>query len=134
PETAPERDQMNKYTLHRPGVALLACLLVWTACGSDKSPTDPGKDGPPQPTSISLSSHYIGLSALGDSIRVTATVKDQNGAAITDASITWSSTDTAIAKVNASGWTFAVSNGTAKIVATSGSLADTATVVVDQVP
>jgi TolB protein len=125
---------MPENTTVRPSVLLLAALLTVAACGSDKAPTDPGNDDPPRPTSIALSRGSISLGALGDSTRLTATVKDQQGAALAAASVNWSSTDTAIAKVNANGWTFAVSNGTARIVAVSGTVADTATVEVAQVP
>ncbi len=109
-------------------------LLALIACGDKKSPTDPGKDDPPKPTTIALSTSAHAFAALQDSTRLTATVKDQKGAAIEDASIAWASTDTAVARVNASGWVFAAGAGKARIVASSGTLADTAAVAVEQVP
>lgn len=109
-------------------------LLALTACGDDKSPTDPGKDDPPKPTTITLSKSAHSFAALGDSTRLTATVKDQRGTAMEGASIDWASTDTAVVRVNASGWVQSVGVGTANVVASSGALADTAAVEVEQVP
>lgn len=116
--------------------ALVAlAMLAPLGCGSDsKSPTDPGEDEPPKATSISLSASSLAFAALQDSSRLTATVKDQRGNTMAEASIDWASTDTTVAKVNASGWVFAVANGTVSVVATSGTLTDTAKVEIAQVP
>lgn len=122
--------------LRRSSLVALA-LGALLSCSGDKSPTDPGKDGKddtPQPTSLVLSNDALAFAALGDSARLEATVRDQNNFPVPDADITWSSTDTAIAKVNTNGWVSAVANGTARIIATSGALADTATIEVAQAP
>jgi Tol biopolymer transport system component len=125
---------MTTRTALRRRALVALTLVVPLACGDGKAPTDPGKDGPPQPTSLALSNKSLAFTALGDSIRLLATIKDQKGATIADASIAWSSTDTAVARVNASGWVATVGNGAARVVATSGTLADTATIDVAQVP
>lgn len=117
------------------GLRLLAVivLLATLACGSDdKSPTDPGR--PLEPTQVVIAQESLVLTALGDTARLTATVKDQKGTAIVDASITWSSTDTTVVKVNASGRVAAIGNGSANVVARVAGVADTVSVKVEQVP
>jgi hypothetical protein len=73
------------------------------------------------------------LTALGDTARLTATTHDANGNAIAGASTSWTSLDAAIASVDASGAAVALSNGSARIVASNGTLADTVVVRVQQV-
>lgn len=115
---------------------VLAALVLAAplGCSSDsKSPTDPGEDiEPPKATSLALSQTSLAFAALQDSSQLTATVKDQHGNTMADATISWASTDTAVAKVNSRGWVFAVATGSARIIAASGPLADTATVTVAQ--
>ncbi|HEX7049090.1 MAG TPA: Ig-like domain-containing protein [Longimicrobiales bacterium] len=115
-------------------VAALAALVLLAplACGDDDGPpTDPGGQGG-APT-LTLSEAALSLAALGDSARLTATVRDADGAPVPDAAIEWSSTDTAVAKVNPDGWVLAVANGTAEVVASSEGAADTAAITVEQV-
>jgi TolB protein len=111
------------------------CLISVAPLGcSDESPTSPGggDDDPPVPAKIALSSESVGFTALADSLRLDATVEDAKGRVIADAAISWSSTDTAVAKVNASGWVRAVAPGEALVVARAGEVADSAAVVVAQ--
>jgi len=61
---------------------------------------------------------------------LTATVKDQNGSPMTGQSVTWSSGNTAVATVNASGVVTGVAAGTATITGTSASKSGTATITV----
>ena len=84
------------------------------------------------PASLVVSPDAVELDALGDSVRVQAVVRDTAGVEITDAEVSWSSTDTTVATVSESGWVVAVSEGVTSIVAVSGALADTATVTVAQ--
>src|SRR5690606_2744402 len=94
---------------------VLAALVLAAplGCSSDsKSPTDPGEDiEPPKATSLALSQTSLAFAALQDSSQLTATVKDQHGNTMADATINWASTDTAVAKVNSRGWVFAVATG-----------------------
>ncbi len=73
------------------------------------------------------------LTALGDSVSLTAAVRDANGVELEAADVTWSSSDEAVATVDADGLVTAQSNGTAGIVAEADGAADTATVTVEQV-
>lgn len=76
----------------------------------------------------------IELDALGDSVRVSAVVRDADGAEIEGAEVNWTSTDPAVVTVNSAGWVVAVGNGAARVVATIGELADSVSVDVEQRP
>jgi len=69
------------------------------------------------------------LLAIGDSVRMTAQAFDAGGYEIVDADFTWTSSDTAIARVNEQGWVYAVAEGVAGITATFKGLSATATLV-----
>ncbi|HEX6940766.1 MAG TPA: Ig-like domain-containing protein, partial [Longimicrobiales bacterium] len=111
---------------------LALALLAAAACSDDDPPTGPPA-GSGEPTSLEVTPGTVSLHALGDSTHLTATVRDADGDPVSDATIAWASTDTAVAKVNPDGWVRAVANGTADVVATSGTLADTVAVTVEQV-
>ena len=115
--------------LTRP-LAVLA--LVGAAAFGCKSTSAPPT---PVPTSVNLSVTSVDLAALGATTTVTATVADQNGAAMSGQTVTWASTDPAVASVagSATGTITAVANGTTTVTATSGSLSAPVTVNVTQV-
>ncbi|WP_419936493.1 Ig-like domain-containing protein [Candidatus Palauibacter sp.] len=69
---------------------------------------------------------------MSDSIRFTAEVSDQYSNALTGAAVSWSTSDAAVAMVNASGVATAASAGTAAITATSGNASGSAAVTVVQ--
>ena len=81
-------------------------------------------------TSITMSPTSLSFTTTGATQQLTATVKDQNGATISDATVTWSSSNTGVATVSASGSVTSVGDGTATITATSGSASATASVTV----
>ena len=114
---------------------LLVALGLLTACGGTDSPTEPPVTDPPVlvATAITLSASSVSLSSLGETSQLTATVKDQNGATMTGQTVTWSSTDAAVAAVSAAGFVTAVSTGSATITATSGSVSATASAAIAQV-
>jgi len=72
------------------------------------------------------------LVARGDTLRLAAVATDANGHAVTGVEFAWGSSDTAVARVDASGLVTAVANGTATITATSGGVSGTAAVTVAQ--
>ena len=74
------------------------------------------------------------LMAIGETAQLAATVLDINGQAIAGASVTWQSSDEAVATVNATGLVTAVNNGMASITARSGDTAQSVTVTVMQTP
>jgi uncharacterized protein YjdB len=86
-----------------------------------------------QPASVVISPDTATLSAAGASVDLSGrvTVKDASNNTIQGASVSWTSLNTAVATVTAVGVVTAVANGSAGIVATSGSVSDTATVTVN---
>jgi hypothetical protein len=114
-------------------IALSVALLTLVSCGGDNGGgTTPTQPVTPVATSITLSSSSVTLESLGATSALTATVKDQTGAAMTGQTISWSSSDDAIATV-ANGTVTAVANGSATVTATSGTLTASASVTVSQV-
>ncbi|MDE2761604.1 MAG: Ig-like domain-containing protein [Gemmatimonadota bacterium] len=96
-----------------------ACL--WGACAE-----------PPVPATVRILPVSATLRSLGDTVRLTAAVQDQNGRAIADASIMWSSRDTSVATVNAAGLVTAARNGRAAVTASAGAASAAASVTVAQ--
>ena len=70
----------------------------------------------------------------GNRVQFGATVYDANQIALTDRSITWSSSNEAVATVDSTGLATAVSPGVATITATSEVISDAATITVTLVP
>ena len=112
----------------------LTAVLLLVACGdSGTTPTSPPTPPTPVATSITLSATNLSFSSLGETSQLTATVKDQNGATMSGASVTWSSSSASVATVSSSGLVTSVADGTATITATSGSASATASASVQQV-
>ena len=99
--------------------ALLFSLLLGS-CGGEDTPTAPTPTPTPVATSITLSATSLSFSSLGETSQLSATVKDQNGATMSGASVTWSSSSASIATVSSTGLVTSVADGTATITATSG--------------
>ncbi len=72
------------------------------------------------------------LLALGDTVRLAGEAADGNGRAVSGARFSWASSDTLIAMVDETGLVTAVANGLASVTATSGSVSDTARILVEQ--
>ena len=70
----------------------------------------------------------------GQTIQLTATPKDANGNALTGRVVTWSSSNTAVASVNAGGFVTSGAAGSATITAASEGKSGTAAITVTSVP
>ena len=106
-------------------------LLI--ACSGDaEPPTEPPQPPTRVPTSVTVSPGTGVLSALGESVQLSAEVSDQNGTTISGASVSWSSSASGIATVSGTGLVTAVANGTATITATAGSVSGSSTITVEQ--
>ena len=82
--------------------AVLAALALAWACGGD-SPSAPPAPEPARPTMVTVSPTTAQLTALGATVQLTAEVRDQNARVMAGATVTWSSGDTSVATVDASG-------------------------------
>jgi hypothetical protein len=72
--------------------AVVFSLLLWS-CGGDSSPTASTSTPTPVATSITLSATSLSFTSLGATSQLSATIKDQNGATMSGASVTWSSSN-----------------------------------------
>lgn len=102
---------------------LLAALVVIAAC---EDPVPP----PPVPASITLTPAAVELTSKGETARITAVVKDEDGQPLADYPVDWVTSDTLVATVSETGLVRAESSGTARITATAGSESAVATVTV----
>lgn len=112
--------------------AFLTLLLVFLGCGG-------GEDGitaPEPPASVASVSVTIQASSLvaGATTQATAITRDVNGNVLSGRVVDWTSSNAAIATVNASGIISAAAAGTASITATVDSRSGSASLTVTQVP
>ena len=113
---------------------LAACLVALAATGCGEGTVEPPPPPPPTvPTTLTVSPTSATLQSLGETAQLTAEVRDQNGQAMANAAVAWTSSDPSVATVAASGLVTAVANGAATVTATAGSASGTAAVTVDQV-
>ena len=121
----------------RPGRAetrALATALVAVAttlflsCGD--AGTDPAAPPAPVATTVSVTPASAALGAIGETVRFTAEVRDQNGRPMAGAAVAWSSSDASVASVDASGLVRAVAEGSATITATAGNARGTTEITV----
>ncbi len=109
-------------------LGLAGALALAGSCTED-TPTVPQ----PFAMTVVAPSPLLLLDALGDTVRLTAEVRDQAGVAMRYASVEWSSSDERVATVDSTGLVTAVGNGTATVTAASGAVAGSAAVTVVQV-
>jgi hypothetical protein len=88
------------------------------------------------PASIVIQSHSATLASLEDTLFLSATVRNGRGNLIQSPAVSWRSSDATIARVDTmpSPLTVAVGIGTARVIATAGSVADTCFVTVTNAP
>ena len=111
--------------------AVLASLALGWACGGD-SATAPPTPEPARPTTVTVSPATHELTALGTTVQLSAEVRDQNARVMAGATVTWTSSASSMATVDASGLVTAAGNGTATITASAGSASGSAVVTVMQ--
>ena len=104
----------------------LVLSLLLLSCGGD------GGGTAPTVTSVSLSSTAETLTAIGATVQLSGTVRDEDGGTISGMQISWSSSSAAVATVTNTGLVTAVGNGSATISAVASGVAGTATITVQQ--
>ena len=125
------RSSRRRSICSSPLVLVLAAALAGLAaagCGDD--PVEP----PPVPTTITISPRAATLQSLTETVQLTATVQDQNGQAMTDVTVTWTSRNNQVATVDNNGLATAAGNGMAIVEAMVGTVGGTAEVTVEQQP
>lgn len=103
-----------------------ACVIVIGAC---ENPTPP-----PIPTTIVVSPVTATLESLGETVRLTATVHDENGNVMSEVPVTWTTGAPGVATVSSAGVVTAAGNGTATVEAATDAASGTAEVTVEQRP
>ena len=88
----------------------------------------------PVPTRVTISPTPHTLEAIGATVQLSATVRDQRNNVMSGQPITWSSGDEAVATVSGDGLVTAVGNGMTEITAKSGNPSGTAEITVAQAP
>jgi hypothetical protein len=107
----------------RLAVAALALTAAAGACGGELAL-------PPEPVaSLTVTPDTLTL-VVGDSRKLTATLLNRAGSPLTGRPVEWSSSDTALARVDGDGVVTGIAAGFVFVTATSEGLADTASVAV----
>jgi uncharacterized protein YjdB len=110
--------------------SLLVAGLWIDACGGGSDSLTPVQVG-----AVAIEPGTAQLASIGDTTRLTVKVTDTDGKpiAITDVTVTWTSSNPSVATVNSAGLVTAVSNGSATITASAEGISTNATVTVSQV-
>jgi uncharacterized protein YjdB len=87
-----------------------------------------------QPTAIEIPTDQPTLEAVGETIQLSANVRDPSGAVIVDALVEWSSASPEVVSVDANGLALARGSGIAQITATAGEVSGLVAVTVEQRP
>ena len=85
------------------------------------------------PTTLAVTPDTVAFTAIGQTVQLAAEVRDQIGRVMEGEAVAWSSGDTAVAVVDATGVVTAGRRGTVAITATAGQVVGTATVTITQV-
>ncbi len=96
------------------------------------TPTATATPEPARPTSITVSSATVELTALGATAQLMTEVRDQDSTVMTGVAVTWTTSANSVATVDALGVVTASGNGTATITASAGSASGSAMVTVAQ--
>ena len=118
--------------LFKPRLRTWSALALYAACATAgcEDPT------PPIPAAIAVSPATATLKSFGDTVQLTAIVRDEHGSVMSDVSVSWGSNDPSVASVSVSdtGLVTAKGNGEATVTASVGSLVGRARVTVRQIP
>lgn len=135
PERRGQHRRTHIFTLadpvrHGARAVTIVALALAPLAGCDDDPSGPPSPG--EPASVAIEPAFAELNAIGDTASLEAIVRDANGREVPDAAVAWSTSDTAVAAVDADGRVVARSNGTATIEAAAGDATDAAVVRVEQ--
>ena len=118
----------------RDRVVLLIGFVAGLSCGdSSTAPNRPPTPAPPpapRPTSVTVSPPTAELTAVGDTVRLSAEVRDQEGRVIPVVAVSWSTGDTSVVTVDSAGLVTAASPGQSVVTARAASVSGEARVSV----
>ena len=129
---------MKTMFLKEPQIGVAAALLLLLpiiGCGGDEGEVEP--EPTPVPTTVEITPDAVELLSSGATTGLNAVVRDQNGKAMPNASVTWTGSDAAVFTVAGDGLiatVTAVANGMGTVTATAGQASGTASVTVVQTP
>jgi hypothetical protein len=109
-----------------PVVVAFALPLVLSTCKGMSEPTLVAT------TIVVTPATAVSLAAIGATQQFTAVVKDQNGNTLANASVAWTTSSAAVVTVSATGLATAAGNGSAQVIAASGSATTSVTMTVAQ--
>ncbi len=109
-----------------------AWLPLLLGCGESSTTLSPASPDTSVPATVLVSPATASLSALGDTVRFSAEVRDQRGRIMATAPVDWSTSDAMLATVDGNGLVTAVANGSATIMAVAGAASGTATATIRQ--
>ena len=114
----------------RGAISLAACALLVgvVACEDDDDPTGPDGDEVAQ-VIIEFDDDTL---TVGGTLQLTVTVIDEEGDTLSAQTVSWSSSNTAVASVSNTGLVDALTAGTSTITATVDEVTDTITIVVEE--
>lgn len=107
-------------------IILLLNLLVIVACEKET----PTKAAPPMASSVTINPASATLEMIGQTIQLTATVKDQYGELFTSATVSWSSSNPQVATVDDLGLATARNIGSTAVSARVGNTSSSAEIIV----
>ena len=123
------RGQLIASCFRIPAMAAAGIAMLVLSCGDGA--VEPPAAPAPVVATVTVNPGSAAFSALGETARFTAEVRDQNGQVMSGAAVAWASSDASVATVDASGVATAAANGSATITATAGSVTGTAAVTVE---
>ena len=112
---------------------VLAVVALAKGCTDGNSPTAPPTPEPARPTTVTVSPATPELTALGATVQLRAEVRDQNAIVMAGVTVTWTTSASSVATVDAAGLATAAGNGTTTITASAGSASGFAVVTVAEV-
>ena len=110
---------MKRSLRPKPGRAMLLVASVLAACGGDSGPSAP--DTTPAQVIVAPGGP-VAFTSLGDTLRLTATVKNGSGETLAGVPVTWSTQSASVVSISASGLSEAVGTGTSTIRAAAGNI------------
>ena len=128
-ENAPPLTVSGDRVMLRRCTLALSAVFLFASCGGDDEQVAPA---PAVPSAITVSPETATLQSLGETRRLSANVRDQNGLVMSGVSVAWATGDATVATVSGTGLVAAVSNGTVRVTASVGTVSGSADVVVEQ--